>query len=420
MLQLAQGARFQSYVVRSLVGVGGVSEVYAAEHAFTGNPCAIKLLQLRHVGNQKLTELARAEALSLSRIRHQNLVPVTDAGMTEQGVVWMVMPLLDGVTLRDFVGIHGRLSPLDALRIARDIADGTAAAHEVGIIHRDLKPENVVLTKRGEVVVLDLGMAKFQDYGLQSTGGGKALGTIRYMSPEHVLGKKVDPRTDVYALGVMLYEMLAGEHPFHAGEDGLPLTNYQVGLAHLTREPRRLDAVAPGLAADVVALVHRALSKDPAGRPASMPELAQLARAARKRLVDEQGGEGVVPSEAGKRRAYVEPRSVPALVGGGPAESARVIAAGSATAPPREAPLALHAPTSGPLASTKLSVGAAHRESAAPTERSPGARARPGRRPPLAHRLGAVLVGLVVAALAQVALHGPPGLGGPPAAAGAP
>lgn len=313
--RLKAGEVFHAYTIRGIVGVGGISEVYAAEHNFLGHTSAMKVLQLRHVANGRIVELARAEAIALSRIRHANLVQVVDAGITPRGEVWMCMPLLEGATLRDYLFKKPRPPILDVLRFARDIADGTRAAHEVGIFHRDLKPENVFITTRLETIVLDLGMAKFLDYGLQSTGEGRAVGTVRYMSPEHASGSKVDGRTDIWAIGVMMYEMFAGEHPFHRGEDGDPLPNLQVGLAIMTREPKPLTEVIPGFPQDVWELVRKAMAKNREDRHPTMQELAGAIRTVRKRIAGELAEapekfgpqEAPVASEPGTEHAYVPP-----------------------------------------------------------------------------------------------------------------
>jgi len=343
-----KGDVFQSYTMHRCVGVGGVSVVWAAQHNFLGYWVAIKVLQVRHANNARMVELAKAEAIALSRLRHVNLVEVRDAGITPDGTVWMAMPLLEGRTLREYLDKKKRLPILDALRFARDICDGARAAHEVGIVHRDLKPENTFLTDpRLEVVVLDLGMAKFQDIGLQSTGEGKsAMGTVRYMSPEHVSSKKVDHRTDQYAIGVMLYEMLWA-HPYQLSEDGEVLDNYHIGLAHTIREPQPLMELIPGFPLYIWEVIARSMAKDRNQRYPSTREQAQAIRGVRKRFAAElaesparfERQDAPVASRPGAEHGYIAPQAPPKFFQPLPEPTARVVAPpGAWTAQPSNIP----------------------------------------------------------------------------------
>lgn len=310
--QLQAGQIFEKYKIESCIGIGGMSEVYAVQHAFLGQRKAMKLLKLQHAKDERLSNLARAEAMALSLIRHENLVPVTDAGMTPDGLVWMVMPLLEGMTLRAYLDRTKKPTLLEALRIARDVCDGVAAAHEMHITHRDLKPENIFITINGQIIVLDLGMAKFHDFGLKSTGQGRTMGTVRYMSPEHCRGDRVDARTDQYAVGMMLYEMAAGEHPYARGDDGELLANPQIIASHVTRSPAPLIEVIPGFPDDYWEIVRRSTSRERAERYPSMTEMARAIREVRKRMNAEKAAEAAVPvvptPPPGAQRAYVAPQ----------------------------------------------------------------------------------------------------------------
>jgi serine/threonine protein kinase len=280
---LPLGGRFQGYDIESILGVGGMSIVYRVRHHFLGRVQALKVLKMQHTQDKELRELALREALALARIQHTNLVSVTDAGLTDDGIVWMVMPLLEGCTLRDYM-IRTDLPLLEALRVAVETCDGVFSAHEHGIVHRDVKPENVFITKTYQVVVLDLGMAKFVDFGMSTTGKRRPVGTVRYMSPEQLLSERVDTRTDVYAIGMMLYEMIA-RHPFELAEDGVTrLDKMQMGMAHIHREPPALRSLAPSCPPAIAAIVHRAIAKDREQRFASVQALAGAIRGGRAAL----------------------------------------------------------------------------------------------------------------------------------------
>jgi serine/threonine protein kinase len=341
---LRVGDTFQGYVIEGAIGVGGMSEVYRARHAFLGHRVALKVLQLRRASNPRLVALATAEARALAQLRHENLVHVIDAGIAPGGIVWMVMPLLEGVTLRDYLWNSPELSVVDALRFCRDICDGVHAAHEAGIVHRDLKPENVFVTREQRVVVIDLGMAKFQDFGLATTGSGPPLGTVRYMSPEHMAGERVDGRTDVYAVAVMLHEMLAGEHPFGRGEDGEPLNNTQIGWAIMGRDPAPLRSLRPDVPAYVEDIVLRAMAKNREARPPTITALAGELRRARAEALAALAARGPRHVEAaskvadtpGQRQVYIPAQTEPERLPSPRMPSRRVVLAAADARPASE------------------------------------------------------------------------------------
>ncbi|MCK6589793.1 MAG: serine/threonine protein kinase, partial [Polyangiaceae bacterium] len=272
------------YSIAGLLGVGFMGEVYQAAHRETGHILALKCLQVRHLDNADLVERARREAAALCSIRHANIVYVHEAGVTEGGIVWMAMELLSGRSLRRVIKEHSGGMPLSlALHYACEIADGVDAAHEQSIVHRDLKPENVHVTEKNEIRVLDLGTAKFFGHDMETTGRAQVFGTVPYMSPEHLAGERVDCRTDVYALGIMLYEMIAGVHPFKPYFESM----LELGRAQLFQMPRPLFEVVPGLPGYVWSLVEKAVAKDRENRPVSMSEFARAIRRVRRRFEEE-------------------------------------------------------------------------------------------------------------------------------------
>jgi serine/threonine-protein kinase len=375
------GVLFQGYVPERLIGAGGFSEVYAVRHRFLGHVCAMKAIKLQ-THSERVRSLAQAEAIALSRLRHENLVQVFDAGISEGGILWMTMPLLEGMTLRELLHKTSRLPVVEALRIARDVSDGVQAAHEMGIVHRDLKPENVFVTARREVIVFDLGMAKFSGFGLESTGAGRRMGTLRYMSPEQLRGDRVDGRSDVYQIGCLLDEMLRGEHAFHWNVDRTEaLANEQVGFAHLNRTPVPIAALRPEVPAEVVAIVERAFAKDREARFQTVVELGQAIRGARKRLLAaEEGSRGAAverPSEPGARSEYLAPRAAPVPFAAPKEATARVVVAlpSAQNDEPPEAARSAILPGEGPsapaISSSGTLVGGRQLPAYSPTEPLP-------------------------------------------------
>jgi serine/threonine-protein kinase len=312
------GDKCDRYEIVRLIAAGGMGEVYEAVHCFTRRPVALKVLQLRHASKPDILERMRREAIFLSQIRHPNMVPVHDADITPEGIVWIAMELLEGRTLREVVSQTGALPLQVALYFATEVADGLQAAHELEVIHRDIKPENIFVTTDHHVKVLDLGAAKFYGHGVKTTDRMKTLGTPAYMSPEHIQGQKVDARADIYALGLVLYEMIAGHHAFaHTIADDMP-SRQELGTLQLFGNPKPLTEVVPTCPAYVWEVVAKAVAKKREDRYASMTELAGALRATRRRVIAELGpfdgadDSGLpVASRPGARRDYAPPRSVP-------------------------------------------------------------------------------------------------------------
>jgi serine/threonine-protein kinase len=272
------GDRCGQYEIRALIGNGGIGEVYQAEQSSIGRQVAIKCLQFRHADRGDLRARMEMEGRALGKINHPSMVTVFDAGCTDDGVVWIAMELLQGCTLREVLTDRGRLPPNEAVACAIDVGEAVAAAHRERIIHRDLKPENIFVTEAGAIKVLDLGTMKLQGWGeLKTTERGRVVGTPAYMSPEHIRSVRIDARSDIYALGMVLYEMLA-KHPF------LHLTtpnDYQeMARLQLFAAPRRLRELVPELPKALDRAVLRALAKNPEDRPQRMEEFVALLREA--------------------------------------------------------------------------------------------------------------------------------------------
>src|SRR6476659_3237651 len=269
------------YRIESLIGVGGMGEVYLARDERLGRKAALKLLP--HSLTRDETQLSRFknEARSASALNHPNILTVYEIG-TEGNVQFIATEFIEGVTLRAALA-SGRMSAHRALEIAVQVASALAAAHDAGVGHRDIKPENIMLRPDGYVKVLDFGIAKLteqksasDDHRIETTAllqtrPGLVLGTAHYMSPEQARGQKVDARSDIWSLGVVLYEILAGNPPFR-GE-----TPSDCIAAILTAEPAPLSSVSPDVPAKLESILQRALRKNTDERYQTIKEmLAEL------------------------------------------------------------------------------------------------------------------------------------------------
>ncbi len=264
------GAQFGPYTILKQLAEGGVGGVYLAAHRVLGRKAALKIIKQLEAEQEDFERRLGLEARALSEIRHPNMVMVYDAGV-EHGIPWMALEFVEGTNLRELLVPGQPLSVEQTIQYAADIAAGVQAAHDLRVIHRDLKPENVMVTQTGRVVVLDLGIAKFLDSSKTKTQF--LMGTVAYMSPEHLLWQEVDGRSDLYSLAVMIYEMLAGFHPYatdrHTG--ALP-DQSELARLHIQHAPKPLPEVAPWVQTLVWPPLARALSKDRAQRPNSMVE----------------------------------------------------------------------------------------------------------------------------------------------------
>lgn len=268
------------YRLDELLGGGGMGTVYRATHLLIDRPVAIKVLSQRFVGDSTAKERFRREARAAGRMHHPNAVSVTDFGATADGYLYIVMELLEGLTLRDLLAREGPLDVARIVSIMLQTCAAVSAAHDVGLIHRDLKPANIFIEQRSNtpavVKVLDFGVAKFaveeqadDDYQTL-TQVGAIIGTPRYMSPEQCSGSGgVTPASDVYSLGIILYEMLSGVVPFNAE------TPLAIALRHVSDPPRPLRELVPDVPEKLAAIAHKALAKRPSDRFADANELRQ-------------------------------------------------------------------------------------------------------------------------------------------------
>jgi serine/threonine-protein kinase len=311
-----------NYKVTQLLGEGGMGIVYLAEHPVIGRKVAIKVL---HIALAKDTEVVARffnEARAIHTIGHEHIVEILDFGQTGDGQPYFIMEYLAGESMNERIS-RGAIPAPEVAEIADQICHALGAAHQKGIIHRDLKPHNVQLlgTSHGQMQVklLDFGVAKILNLGDGSqsvkTRTGSLMGTPLYMSPEQCKGSgAIDHRTDIYSLGVMLFEMLAGRPPFVAEGVG------ELFAKHMLEAPPQLAELAPDAPPAMVAAVMRALAKDPDRRFANMEDF-------RRALLGEAAVEAApVPAEPGRARSY---RSSPGATGAAPAQTSTTLSSAS-------------------------------------------------------------------------------------------
>ena len=275
------------YEIRGLIGRGGQATVFHSYDTFIDRDVAIKIMADAFDSKREHSRRAQMEARVLCRFHHPNIVRVYDAGSTDSGSIYIIMELLKGRTLRDVFRALRTLTVYEALSIGAQIADGVEVAHQQQVIHRDLKPENIFVVDGNTVKVLDFGIAKFLSLTGITTQRDTLQGTMWYISPEHVQGYGVTVRSDVYALGSILYEAICGTPPCLVGLQ--EITTQSVAWSQISRVPPQLDEIVAGVPSHVGRLIQRMLVKEPNHRPASMEEVAVALRTACNRLEVEAG-----------------------------------------------------------------------------------------------------------------------------------
>jgi TolB-like protein/tRNA A-37 threonylcarbamoyl transferase component Bud32/tetratricopeptide (TPR) repeat protein len=291
-----------AYVIERELGRGGMATVYLARDAKHQRPVALKVLE-PDLAISLGPERFRREIAIVAKLQHPHILAVYDSGETADGQLWFTMPYVEGESLRARLLREGQLPVSDVVRITREIAGALDYAHEAGVIHRDVKPENILLTKRGDALLADFGIARAVAEGAASTdehragltGTGLAVGTPQYMSPEQAAGERtIDARSDVFALGAVCYEMLAGEPPFTG-------RSQQAVIAKMmSTDAPSVRVLRPGVSASLDSVIARALARVPADRWASARELAAALDAAERGTQQS----GVVAPAAGTATAH--------------------------------------------------------------------------------------------------------------------
>lgn len=262
----------QRYLVRSRIAHGGMATVYLATDSRLDREVALKVMHAELARDPGFVNRFIGEAKSVARLSHPNIVAVFDQG-SDGHYLYLSMEYVHGRTLRALLAERGWLPYTEALRIMDPVLSGLAAAHHAGIMHRDIKPENVLITTDGRVKVVDFGLARAQA-ATRNTQANQIIGTVAYIAPEQVTGGETDFRTDVYAAGVMLFELLTGRQPF-TGESPLA-----VAYAHVNSVVPPPSVFVSGLPPALDHLVHAATSRDPRLRPANAEDFLNAARAA--------------------------------------------------------------------------------------------------------------------------------------------
>ena len=312
------------YRVISRLGSGGMADVYLAEDQLLGRQLAVKLLHHHFAEDQEFVERFRREASSAAGLSHPNIVAIFDRGEWN-GTYYIAMEYVAGRSLKTVVREQGALDPAAAIDIVTQILRAARFAHKRGVIHRDLKPHNVILDEEGRARVTDFGIAKAGASDMTLTGS--IMGTAQYLSPEQAQGHTVSGRSDLYAVGVILYELLTGSVPFD-GETAVAIAFKQVSA-----EPRPPSELQPGVAGALDAVVLRALAKDPAQRFADADEFIAALQHARATLPI-SAGTAFAGAIAGTALATGEPYAVSPAAG--PGTSAPFPESGALLLPPAD------------------------------------------------------------------------------------
>jgi predicted Ser/Thr protein kinase len=278
------------YQVLRKLGEGGMGQVYLVEHVKMGRKSALKVMNPAMVKDADAISRFNREAANASRINHPNVADVYDFGETPDGIIYLAMEFVDGPPLTKLIEQEGPLPPARAAAIVRQTADALAVAHDMGIVHRDLKPDNIMIGRSRDgsdwVKVVDFGIAKAADNAAQKvTKTGLVVGTPEYMSPEQLAGDRLDGRSDIYALGLVAFNMLTGRLPFPAE------TVQESMIMRLTEAPRRLSEMRPEVAwsADVQGALDKALERDANARYQTATDFGRVLSGALERMGASQG-----------------------------------------------------------------------------------------------------------------------------------
>jgi serine/threonine protein kinase len=289
----------ERYELRGQIGSGGMGHVYLAHDRVLDRNVALKMLKARYAENEEFVERFRREAKSAASISHPHIVPIFDGGETGDGTYYIAMEYLPGGTLKDRIASGRTLAPRAVVEVALEITRALQAAHRRGVIHRDIKPRNILITDSGHIKVADFGIARAAEATTVSDLGD-ILGSAKYMSPEQAAGDQVGPASDLYSLGVVLYEMLTGTVPYAVD------TPWDVAVEHSGGPPHRPREVNPRVPGGMDALVMKLLASNPEDRYASATQLIKELRWVR---------EGLPPLHSSLEEATTVALSTPAALG---------------------------------------------------------------------------------------------------------
>ena len=243
------------YRIVRIIGVGGMAVVFEAVDTVMKRTVAVKMLKEEIAGDAQAVKRFINESRAVSMLSHPNIVSIYDVSVRDD-LKYIVMERVDGITLKNYMNSRGPLPPKEIMNYTAQILRALDHAHSKGIIHRDIKPQNIMLLKNGKIKVTDFGIAKLPN-AETVTMTDKAIGTVYYISPEQASGKKIDPRSDIYSLGVVMYEMATGKLPFVADS---PVS---VALMQVNNQPRPPREILPSVPPGVEAMILTAMEKDP-------------------------------------------------------------------------------------------------------------------------------------------------------------
>lgn len=253
------------YEIHELIGVGGMANVYRCTDTIDDREVAIKILKDEYLNNEEFIRRFKNESKAIAMLSHQNIVKVYDVSFGDM-IQYIVMEYIDGITLKEYIDRQGIIEWKDALHLATQILKALQHAHECGIVHRDIKPQNIMLLQDGTIKVTDFGIARFSDKATR-TMTEQAIGSVHYIAPEQARGDVTDGKTDIYSVGVMLYEMLTGKLPFD-GDSAVT-----VALMQLQSTPKRPREVNPGIPIGLEQITMKAMQKQPSARYTSAAEM---------------------------------------------------------------------------------------------------------------------------------------------------
>jgi serine/threonine protein kinase len=304
------GTVFAGCRVEEVIGEGDMGVVYRAEELALQRQVALKLIRPDQSEDERMRERFRRESKIAASVDHPNVIPMFEAG-EEDGVLFIIMRLVEGTDLRALISAEGRVDPQRAARIVRAVGAALDAAHKHGLVHRDVKPANVLLARGDHVYLSDFGLAKQAAAAGGFTRQGSVIARAEYVTPEQVSEDRVDARTDVYALGCLLFEALTGEAPYAAEKGGGAV------MAHVEAPPPSAGALVPGLPRQFDDVLSRAMAKDPADRFQSAGDLGEAALVAAGEL-GQAGPESIVATGGA---APATGRPVPQPATGAPSAS---------------------------------------------------------------------------------------------------
>ena len=259
------------YEIHELIGVGGMANVYRCNDTVDDREVAIKILKDEYLNNEEFIRRFKNESKAIAMLSHPNIVKVYDVSFGDM-IQYIVMEYIDGVTLKEYIERQGIIEWKDVLHLTTQILKALQHAHECGIVHRDIKPQNIMLLQDGTIKVTDFGIARFSDKATR-TMTDQAIGSVHYIAPEQARGDVTDGKTDIYSVGVMLYEMLTGKLPFD-GDSAV-----SVALMQLQSVPKRPREVNPGIPIGLEQITMKAMQKQPSDRYTSAAEmLSELER----------------------------------------------------------------------------------------------------------------------------------------------